>query len=299
MQSSVRTEVLCRFSRRIRKRDRFAGNERHPIRRYRSVAPAIVVGRDERVDVVPVVREQRHRVSGHRCAHRSCPGQVPSRSVVVAQYIHRVLGSDGQAAWGIRRRRAVAGRAEVDDASVHQLQRPAEVRGWIFPGLLRNVIVLLWSAASTQPGPQLRRGRQQKLRHKLHRAVHSQCAVTFEVLSSVERAVRTCVGARRIDDVVEPERSYFDAGYGIDRIAAAIREVDGVPSVKVCAGAAHSDGSLEPSVQVCHVEFDVVHDPFGSEAGRIEFGTLNTFSRVVHHVWPVVISVLVCDTSGR
>ena len=141
MRAAVGAEVLADAQRR-----RAAGthgflpdDDRHAVAgRRRRRGCAGVVRRDERLDVVPVVRQQRHRVGDDGGRHvRLVPTCSPASRVVVALHVHRVLRRHGQAG-----RHAVDA---ADDAAVDELQRAPEedrpvARGDQRAGRLRPVV---------------------------------------------------------------------------------------------------------------------------------------------------------------
>src|SRR5580692_2504645 len=118
-----------------RKRDPLAANQSHAVSRLHRGAVCNVVGTGEAVHVVPVVRKQGYGVARNGCSNCAGTGKAAAGRVVIALHVYRVLGGDRQTARRIGTG-AVAGGAEVESNSVHDLQSATKKERRIFSRFL-------------------------------------------------------------------------------------------------------------------------------------------------------------------
>src|SRR6202161_2419680 len=127
---AVRSEVL-RLSGYRRERNTFARNNGGAECRGSRRSVVNVVGKSERVHVVPIVRQERHRVAFDRCRDaNAAPGSVVHRRVVISLDVNRVFGNDGETVG------AAAGGSDRERGAVYDFQSAAEENRRIFPGFL-------------------------------------------------------------------------------------------------------------------------------------------------------------------
>src|SRR5580704_19356365 len=127
---AVRSEVL-RLSGYGRERNALARNNRGAVRRGSRRSVVNVVGKRERVHVVPIVGEKRHRVAFDRCRYaNAAPGSVVHRRVVIALNVNRVFGNDGETVG------AASGGSDSERGAVYDFQSAPEENRGIFPGFL-------------------------------------------------------------------------------------------------------------------------------------------------------------------
>src|ERR1700719_4485675 len=130
---------------RLRERNSLAGRNSYAIPGRGGTSPILSVRRAERIRVVPVVREERKRVSEDRCS-AICSAKSPAGCVVIALQVDWIFRSN--------RKPALVGawaNAEIDGAAVDELECPAE-KEWRIFARFRAVV-------DVPPRPDLRRSR--------------------------------------------------------------------------------------------------------------------------------------------